>query len=210
MQVCKQCGAELPENSKFCFQCGAAVAPPDTTSPAPPAPPAPHGELDFIQPALAGGMFLGLLSSIPIISAGNLVCCMWILGGGGIATFLLTKQRQTGVTYGDGAFAGVLSGLFGAIVATLISIPVRVISARFFESQQQTLEETMRELGIEGPVRDLMLRVASPEISATTVAFTFFMNLILYSLFAMIGGILMVAILNKRKIPGQGGQTPGC
>ena len=198
VQLCKQCGAELPENARFCFQCGAGVGPPDTTPDT--QPPAPHRELDFIQPALAGGMFLGLLSSIPIINAGNCICFMWILGGGGIATLLLTKQRPAGITYGDGAFAGVVSGLFGAIVGTLISIPVRVISARFFESQQQTLEETMREVGVEGPLRDLMLRVASPEISAATVAFTFFMNLMVYALFAMIGGILMVAILNKRKL----------
>ena len=193
LEECKQCGAQLPENAKFCFQCGAPVPALDTT------PAAPQSELDFIQPALAGGMFLGLLSSIPFISLGNCICCMWVLGGGGISAFLLAKQRQAAIAYGDGAFAGVMSGLFGAIVATVLSIPIRIISARIFESQQQALEETMREIGVEGPLRDLMLRVASPEISAVTVAFTFFMNLIVFALFAMIGGILVVAILNKRK-----------
>ncbi len=53
--------------------------------------------------------------------------------------------------------------------------------------------------GFEGPFRDLIMRVASPEISITTLAFTFFSSLLVYSLFAMIGGILTVAILNKRK-----------
>ena len=192
MQECKECGAQLPENAKFCFQCGTAVPAVET------GPTAPQADLDFLQPALAGGMFLGLLSSIPIISAGNCICCMWVLGGGGIAAFLLTKQRPAGITYGDGAFAGVLSGLFGAIVATIISIPVRIVSAPFFESQQQALENTMREIGVEGPLHDLMLRMASPEISAVTIAFTFLTNLILYALFAMIGGILMIAILNKK------------
>src|SRR5262249_5072514 len=153
-------------------------------APAPPATPtSPPRNLDFIQPALAGGMFLGLLSSLPFISAGNCVCCAWVLGGGALATLLLTKQRPSGVALGDGAFVGVLSGLFGAIVATLISIPVRILSARFLASQQQAMEDTMRQLGVEGPMRDLALRMMSPEISATTLLFTFFTNLLMYSLF---------------------------
>ena len=144
-------------------------------------------------------MFLGLLSSLPFISAGNVLCCMWVLGGGGLAVLMLVKQRPSGITYGDGAFVGVLSGLFGAVVATLVSIPVRILTARVFESQPQALEEAFREIGLEGPFRDLMMRVASPEISAVTITFTFFMNLLMFSLFAMIGGILTIAILNKKK-----------
>ena len=119
-----------------------------------------------------------------------------------MAVFLLTKQRPAGITFGDGAFAGVLSGLFGAVVATVISIPVRILQARLFQSQAEALEQMeqiMREFGIEGPMRDLMLRLASSEITAETVLFTFISNLLMYSLFAMIGGILTVAILNKKK-----------
>jgi len=153
--------------------------------------------LDFVQPALAGGMFLGFLSSIPFISAGNCLCCMWVLLGGGMAAVMLTKQRP-GITYGDGAFVGVLSGLFGAVIATVVQISFRAISARFFDSSQQQLEEVLRQMGAEGPIRDWTLRAFSGEISTTTVLFTFFSNLLMFALFAMIGGILAIAILNKR------------
>jgi hypothetical protein len=194
---CKQCGAELPDQARFCYQCGAPVD--QVLEQKPTAPVTPPPKLEFLQPALAGGMFLGLLSSLPFISAGNCLCCAWVLGGGALATLLLTKQRPSGVALGDGAFVGVLSGLFGAVVATLVSIPVRIVSARYFASQQQAMEDALREIGAEGPLRDLMLRVASPEISAATLLFTFFMNLLVYSLFAMIGGILAVAVLEKRR-----------
>jgi len=44
-----------------------------------------------------------------------------------------------------------------------------------------------------------LIRVASGEVSVGTILFTFFMNLLLmWSLFAMIGGILTVAIVNRR------------
>jgi hypothetical protein len=125
---------------------------------------------------------------------------MWVLGGGGLAAFMLTKQRPDGISYGDGAFAGVLSGVFGAVVATVVSIPVRLIASRIFESQQSALEDALSQMPeLEGPFRELLLRMASPEISALTIGFTFFLNLVLYSLFAMIGGILTVAVINRNR-----------
>jgi len=195
---CNECGANLPDHASFCPQCGTPVQPVET-QPVSPSQNAVQPALDFIQPALAGGMFLGLLSSLPFISAANCLCCMWVLLGGGIAAMLLTRQRPSGITYGDGAFVGVLSGLFGAIVGTVVHIPVQIISARFFQSQQQQLEDLFRQLGIEGPMRDWMIRVASGEISAATVLFTFFSYVLMWSLFAMIGGILTVAVLNKQR-----------
>ena len=129
---------------------------------------------------------------------------MWVLLGGGIATIMLTRQRPaTGVTYGDGAFVGVLSGLFGAVVGTILQMSFRAIFARFFESQSQQLDQMLNQIGAEGPMRDWVLRSMSGEISATTVTFTFFANVIAYSLFAMIGGILTIALLNRRMAKGQ-------
>src|SRR5262249_2786022 len=149
---------------KFCLQCGKPVEP--SVEPEKPQHQGTPRQLDFIQPALAGGMFLGLLSTIPFISAANCLCCMWVLMGGGIAATLLMRQRPSGITYGDGAFVGVLSGLFGAIVGTALHIPVQIISTRLFGSPQQQLEELLRQLGIEGPMKEWLQRVASGEISA--------------------------------------------
>jgi hypothetical protein len=194
---CKHCGAELPEHARFCLHCGQPVIHEQ------PAPQGPEPVLDFLQPALAGGMFLGLLSSIPIINAGNCLCGMWILLGGGAAAVMLSRQRASGITYGDGAFVGVLSGLVGAVIGTVIQMAFHVMASRFFESQQQEIEQMVRQFPIEGPARDLLLRVMSGEVSVVTLIITFVSNLLLFSLFAMIGGILAIAILNKRKGAGQ-------
>ena len=87
MIVCKQCGTELPDHARFCLQCGNPIPPPEEQQPSP-VPAGPQPELDFVQPALAGGMFLGFLSSIPFIAAGNCLCCMWVLLGGGISLLI--------------------------------------------------------------------------------------------------------------------------
>ncbi len=202
---CRHCGRELPDDAKFCLECGTRIEEPEPApSPPPPSPPPPpQGELDFVQPALTGGMFLGLLSSVPILSAGNCVCCMWVLLGGAVAAVMLTKQRPTGITYGDAAFGGVLSGTFGAVVGTVLQMSFGALASRFFESQQQQLEEILNRLGAEPPMRDWILRAASGEISVAMFAFRFLTNLLAFALFAMIGGILAVAILRKR-----GGSRP--
>jgi uncharacterized membrane protein YeaQ/YmgE (transglycosylase-associated protein family) len=153
-------------------------------------------------------MFLGFLSSMPFISAANIFCCLWVLLGGAIAAVLVSKQRPGGITVGDGAFAGVLSGLFGAIIGTIVQIPVQMLSARLIGSRQQELEDMLRRAGLEGPMKDWLLRVVSGEVSVGTILFTFFANLLMWSLFAMIGGILAVAILNKRTAQGKMGPPP--
>jgi hypothetical protein len=191
---CSHCGANLPDNAQYCMQCGTAVPSPGATTTEPPR------KLDFTQPALAGGMALGLLSSIPIINTGNCLCCMWLIGGGGLAAYLLMQQRPTGITYGDGAFVGVLSGVFGSVVATIVTTLLKFITAPFFQNQKDTLDQIFKDVpGFEGPARDLVYRMVSPEISPLTVIVTFLSNVVLYSLFAMIGGILLVAIMEKRK-----------
>jgi hypothetical protein len=82
----------------------------------------------------------------------------------------------------------------------VVSIPVRLLQRRFFEPRPEALEGMLNDLPeLQGPMRDLLLRIASAEVDAATLAFTFFTNLLMYSLFAMIGGILAVAILNKQK-----------
>ena len=100
---------------------------------------------------------------------------------------------------GDGAFAGVASGVFGAVVATAVSIPIKVVSARLLESNQQAINDALGKLPeLDGPMRDLLIRVLSPEVSLVTVLATLISNLIFFALFAMAGGILTVALLNRR------------
>ena len=55
----------------------------------------------------------------------------------------------------------------------------------------------MNKANLPDPWRDWLTRVFSGEVSRFTVLFTLFSNLLVYALFAMIGGILAIAILNR-------------
>ena len=77
-----------------------------------------------LQPAVLGGVLIGVLSALPIVSAGNLCCCLWVLLGGAVAAYLLQQNQSTPLSVGDGAIVGMLAGLVGAVVGTVLTIPV--------------------------------------------------------------------------------------
>ena len=47
-----------------------------------------------VQPAVLGGVFIGVLSALPLISAGNCCCCLWVIGGGVVAAYLLQQSQR--------------------------------------------------------------------------------------------------------------------
>ena len=68
------------------------------------------------QPALIGGLVVGVLSALPLISVGNLCCCLWIVSGGVVAAYVLQQNQTAPIAAGDGALVGLLAGVAGAFV----------------------------------------------------------------------------------------------
>src|SRR5512142_1663073 len=108
---------------------------------------------DKTQPALFGGLVMGALSALPIVSAGNLCCCLWVVSGGVVAAYFLQQNQSTPVTQGDGALVGLYAGLIGAIVYLVLSIPITFIVA----PMERLAMQRIIELGGEMPpqLRDL-------------------------------------------------------
>ena len=80
----------------------------------------------MLQPALLGGVVIGVLSALPVINLAN-CCCAWILFGGGLAAYLLQQGRPAPISVGDGALVGLMAGAVGAVVWTLVSIPLAAV-----------------------------------------------------------------------------------
>src|SRR5688572_22808363 len=98
--------------------------------------------MNKFKPALLGGLVVGILSSIPLV---NYCCCIWAIGGGGLATFLYMKSSPTPIGTGDGAVLGALAGVVGAVLYLVIGIPI----AYFIGSAQ--MEEAFRQANVEIP-----------------------------------------------------------
>lgn len=195
MKTCWKCGATLADNAQYCMQCGTSADEADTET-GPATPPSTTG---FLKPALISGSAMGILATIPLV---NCLCCAWFLGGGALAAWLVGKKQSGGIqnlSYGDGAFSGVLAGVWGAIVATVASIPVRMLSAESIAQARDQIETVLgQNPEVPGWIRELLLNIVSQDLNAVSLLVGLFINLLLYGLFAMVGGILLVAVMRRR------------
>ena len=144
-----------------------------------------------------------MLSALPIVYLGN-CCCLWVLSGGAVAAYVLQANQSEPITPGDGALAGLLAGLSGAVIHFLLSIPIDLVvgpwERRF---GQQLLEMTNNpqmhdmltrslEQSAQGGLAFIMARVA-----------VFFVMLVVGSAFSTIGGVLGALMFKKAPTPAQ-------
>jgi hypothetical protein len=105
-----------------------------------------------LQPALAGGAFLGVLSALPLVQMGNCCCCLWMIGGGLVAAWVMQQNHPRPVTIGDGALAGFLAGAVGAVIYVAVSLPVQLVTgpmqARWIQRAAERVQDMPDNLRI--------------------------------------------------------------
>jgi Family of unknown function (DUF5518) len=158
------------------------------------------------QPALIGGLVMGVLSALPVVAAGNLCCCLWVVVGGAIAAYLLQQNQSTPIQPGDGALVGLLAGLVGAFVQFVVAIPVSIMVAPF---EREMLQRVLEMAGSMPPeMRDALERYSGRDmelgfgflILRRVVALVF--GLFVGGIFSTIGGLLGAMIFRKDTPPG--------
>jgi len=150
------------------------------------------------QPALLGGLAIGVLSALPVISAAN-CCCAWILFGGGLSAYLMQQNHPEPITAGDGAIAGLLAGLVGAFVWLVLFIPLTAFMAPFQSDLIQRMLSSSTDMPPE--VRDLLEGLGSPQGIGIGMVFSFFVMLCISSVFGMIGGLFGALLFRKSQPP---------
>jgi hypothetical protein len=145
-----------------------------------------------IQPALFGGLVIGVLSALPIVSAGNLCCCLWVVSGGVVAAYLLQQGQSTPITQGDGAVVGLLAGAVGAFLYLLLSIPITLLMAPV---QRMLLDRLIERAGTMPPA--FRGYVNSYVGGAIGLMIGFVFMFVVGSTFSTLGGILGAAIFRK-------------
>lgn len=149
--------------------------------------------------ALIGGVTLGLLSAIPPVSLANMCCCVWVLGGGMLASYLYVRRSPTPVLLGQGAELGAIAGVVGTIVSHSIGIPLGLILGdvfneylvRVFENLNPQAGEEMRRAVETAAAQSFAQKL--PVILGTAV-----FNTVIYIAFATLGGLLGVKLFEKR------------
>jgi len=157
------------------------------------------------QPALIGGLVMGVLSALPIISLGNACCCLWVMSGGAVAAYLLQQQTAAPLTAGDGALVGLLAGLCGALVEVIVSIPITIMVGPM---ERALLERAVDMAGSMPPeMRDMFERVRGGGMARgafffASRALALVLWLFVGAVFSTLGGLIGAAIFRKPAPPG--------
>ena len=158
----------------------------------------------MIQPALLGGLFIGILSALPFINVGN-CCCLWIISGGFLAAYLDSQNTYSRLTVGRGALDGFLAGVFGAFVWAIVALALNPIIGPM---QQRFAEQMAAQSQTMPPeVREWFDAVAARSTSPFRWAIGFVAQLFVGMVFAPIGGMLGAVFFKKDVPPALGGDT---
>jgi hypothetical protein len=149
-----------------------------------------------LQPVLLGGLFIGVLSALPIVSMGNCCCCLWVIGGGALAAYLRQQNSPYAVQAAEGALVGLMAGALGGLVAAVLSIPFMAITGPM---QQQMMERIMSgSQDVPPEAREMLERMAAGGGFRAAAAL---FNVIIYSVFGLLGGLLGVVMFKKNVPP---------
>jgi hypothetical protein len=150
---------------------------------------------DRLQPALWAGLFIGVLSALPLVNAGNCCCCLWVLVGGALAAYLRQQNNPYQIDAAEGAIVGLMAGALGGVVCSLLSIPFQMMAGPM---QQQWMERVLSSNPDVTPeMRDMVERLTR---SSGLQLIRAIVSVVVFSIFGLLGGLIGVAIF-KRHLP---------
>jgi hypothetical protein len=148
----------------------------------------------MIQSSLLGGLFIGVLSALPVVNVAN-CCCLWITGGGVISAYLAQQENAPPLTARRGALAGLLAGLVGAVVWLFVAGTLDVFIAPL---QQRMVDDMVRNARDMPPeVRAWLEQIGSRASAPFRLAAGLFFQLFAGAIFATLGGVVGAAFFRK-------------
>ena len=150
---------------------------------------------DKLKPALIGGAILGILSAIPAV---NNCCCIWALIGGIVAAHLYIKQSPVPVKPADGAVIGALAGAIGVVLVIVLGIPLQLIVGTAMASLFQGM--------VPPDQADQFNQIMAANTGVGAAIKGALIVSVLSVIFSAVGGLLGVALFEKRK--GDAGAPP--
>lgn len=149
----------------------------------------------MLQPALLGGVVIGVLSALPIINLAN-CCCAWILFGGGLSAYLMQQQQPAPITLGDGALVGLVAGALGSVIWTVVAIPLNMAVM-----PAGLLEQAISNAGDMPEVRTFLESLRRGPVLGVAAVIGFTLQLLVCSTFGMIGGLFGALFFRKSPPP---------
>lgn len=155
-----------------------------------------------LQPAVYGGLFIGVLSALPVVNLGNCCCCLWVVAGGLLTAYLMQQNHPFAIRVEDGLLGGLLAGIFGGILGVLLAIPITLAMGPM---QARMLDRIAANPDFPDQYRAILDNMSRNAAGAIAMRMVFgVISVVIDAVFGMLGGLLGVALLKKKDVPPQG------
>lgn len=162
-----------------------------------------QGNRSIFYYALLGGVISGATIGLPVLGFLNCACCAGVMLGGFLAVFFAKKdlgEEPSSVSRTDALQLGVLSGLAGTVIGTILHGIVMLVAGDVMVDLVSTILR-------DGDLRNSLppeLLIALDEFMAEQGGFSlidltghFFIWLFLAPLFGLVGGLIGYSLLRK-------------
>lgn len=160
----------------------------------------------MLRPAALGGLFIGILSALPIIGWANCCCCLWIVTGGVLAAYLAGLNQTVSVTPGEGAIVGAAAGVVGAFVWIPLTLLMDALMAPLQQAVVGSILQNARDLPPEA--REVLEGFREPGAAVGRYVVGFIFMFFAGSVFGAIGGVVSAMFFRKDVPPALGGGAP--
>ena len=147
---------------------------------------------------LIGGLITGLGPFVPVV---NLLCCLFPLVGGLVAVLIYRGSKPPTLTNNDGVVLGALSGVAGAIIYAILLIPLAFFVSNTIGGFIGRVLPGITELPPALSAIFESIRSNLGNVVAVIVLFKIIGHLALSLAFGIIGGLIGVAIHNRKPAP---------
>jgi hypothetical protein len=127
---------------------------------------------------------------------GNCCCCLWVVSGGVLATYLRQQNTPLQIEVSEGALLGLMAGAIGGVVSSVLSIPMQMMMGPMQAEWMERILASNPDVPPE--VRDMMTRVTA---GAALQVVSMIISVVVFTIFGMAGGLLGVAIFKKNAPP---------
>lgn len=154
------------------------------------------------QPALFGGLLIGVLSSLPIIKAGNICCCLWVICGGLLTVYLQQQRQPEPIETGEAVVGGLLAGVIGAVIVGLFTYVSMLVLGPVIQSSFDTIQQQFESNPDMPPAaRDFALSMIRMMTGGGAAILIGLITIPVYAVFSMLGALLGTALFRKKQPP---------
>ena len=154
------------------------------------------------QPALLGGVVIGVLSGLPFVNIGNCCCCLWVVAGGVLTVYLQQQARNpVPLETSEAVLGGLIAGVVGAFIGMVIDValsplvgPLQMQMAQRWIENLPNVPPEVRDQ-IDQASRQGQVSQASGKILGLVI------TLPVYAVMAMLGALLGLAFFRKGAPP---------